>query len=151
MDRGELDRESYFWHIGIDFREVLPVTCQVVRSLILANGEIVPETPETPEIPRQMEFYARKRMEDATNLDATLKYHLEPVFTFLRRAKQQHFVFPYEKGTILRFIRVLRDSLDEVEEMVTENEDTDETDDGSSAVADDPDATRVEEEIIRKA
>ncbi|KAJ6521737.1 hypothetical protein B0H19DRAFT_1086371 [Mycena capillaripes] len=80
------------------------------------HRRVFPETPEHVQIVRQ-----QKKIEKA------LKSHIEPLYDFLRRARQDNFMFGTPAVEVLGNVISMRKALNDIEDILNGNVDLDET------------------------
>ncbi|KAJ7780775.1 hypothetical protein DFH07DRAFT_793340 [Mycena maculata] len=127
MEMGKLDDSDYVWDTSIDFREVTSPIARSVGQLINKRSKSVPSTPEQTRILAETEHLIAQRMTDAAAMKERIGTHMKPVLEFLDSLQKKRIKFPHSKRHLVARLNLLREILDNVEEMVTKPVDGDVT------------------------
>ncbi|KAF7368231.1 hypothetical protein MVEN_00143100 [Mycena venus] len=147
MLNGQLSRDRYNWlkEGSIDYEQVsTPVSNRIV-CLLGENPDNSPDTPKKTQIQRQINlvvsekaFTIARRVVQAKALETALHTSVDPVFDFLKAAKQPvlEFEFPCPEQDLLALLAAAHNKLNKVANMVKGSIDFAMTESDSS----DPDA-----------
>ncbi|KAJ7849459.1 hypothetical protein B0H13DRAFT_1906140 [Mycena leptocephala] len=130
--RGNIDRGSQ-WD-RINFAEVSTESCITVNNLLRQNGTTVmnpgnsytvPETPHREKMARRIDVQLARRalrtserILSAQEMDESIAANIPPLTKFLRAARQTELRFPTSAEGLLKNIALLRENLDDMEEII---------------------------------